>query len=108
MTEGVRPLGSSLTLSVVVAVPGEVGGVGAQGGLGRERELLVVKVGQFEVAAAGKDGFGYVGKGHADAEVIIDGPEACVEKPMGCRGQGQAVIGGIRPSLGVGVDVGGL
>lgn len=34
--EKVRPLDSSLTLSVVVAVPGEVGGVGAEGGLGRE------------------------------------------------------------------------
>ena len=64
-------------------MPCEMLGVGAEGGLGCERELLVVKFGQFEVAAAGKDGFGYIGKGHADAEVIIDGPEACVEEIVG-------------------------
>ena len=60
MAEGVRPLGSSLTLSVVVAVPGEVGGVGAEGGLGIERERAAVEVGEFEVGATGKDGFGDV------------------------------------------------
>ena len=42
MAEGVRPLGSSLTLSVVVAVPGEVGGVGAESRLGREGQRAVV------------------------------------------------------------------
>jgi hypothetical protein len=45
---------------VVVAVPGEVGGVGAEGGLGIERERAAVEVGEFEVGATGKDGFGDV------------------------------------------------
>ena len=41
-------------------MPGEVGGVGAEGSLGREGERAVVEVGEFEVAAAGEDGFGDV------------------------------------------------
>ena len=85
MAEGVRPLGSSLTLLVMVAVPGEVGGVGAEGGLGREGERAAVEVGEFEVGAAGEDGFGNVGLGDLDAQVIVDGPEACVEEIVGCR-----------------------
>jgi len=64
----------------VVAVPGEVGGVWAEGGLGREGERAAVEVGEFEVAAAGEDGFGDVGLGDPDAEVVVDGPEACVEE----------------------------
>ena len=76
-------MSGSLTLSVVVAVPGQVGAVGAEGGLGIERELAVVEVGEFEVGAAGEDGFGDVGLGHADAEVVIDGPEAGVEEIVG-------------------------
>lgn len=44
MAEGVRPLGCSLTLSVVVAVPGEVGEVGAKGSFGREGEAPAVEV----------------------------------------------------------------
>ena len=80
MAEGVRPLGSSLTLSVVVAVPGEVGGVWAQGGLGREGERVAVEVGELEVAAAGEDGFGDVGLGDLDTQVVVDGPEAGVEE----------------------------
>ncbi len=58
--------------------------------------------------ATGEDGFGDVGIGHADAEVVIDGPEPGVEEIMGGRGQGQAVLGGIRASLGVGMDMRGL
>jgi hypothetical protein len=60
------------------AVPGEVGGVGAESGLGREGERAAVKVGEFEVRAAREDGLGDVRLGHADAEVVIDGPEAGV------------------------------
>ena len=57
MAEGVRPLGSSLTLSVVVSVPGEVLGVGAESGLGREGKLAVMQVGEFKVGAAHSDEF---------------------------------------------------
>ena len=89
-------------------MPGEVGGVGAESGLGREGEWAAVEVGELEVATAGEDGFGDVGLGHAAAQVVIDGPETCVEEVVGGRGQGQAVIGGIRPSLGVGMNVRGL
>lgn len=89
-------------------MPGEVGGVGAESGLGSEGERTSVKVREFEVRSSGKDGLGDVGMGNADAEVVIDGPEAGVEEIMGRRGQDQAVIGGIRPSLGVGMDVRGL
>ena len=85
MKEKVRPLGSSLTLLVVAAVPGEVGGVGAEGGLGCEGELSAVEVGEFEVGAAGEDGFGDVGLGDLDAQVLVDGPESCVEEAMGGR-----------------------
>ncbi len=70
------------------AVPGEVGGVGTESGLGREGERVAVKVGEFEVRAAWKDRFGDVGLGHVDAEVVINGPEAGVEEIMGRRGQG--------------------
>ena len=87
MAEGVRPLGSSLTLSVVVAVPDEVLGVGAESGLGREGERAVVEIGELEVAAAGEDGFGEIGLVYPDAKVVVDGPEACVEEGVGGRGQ---------------------
>ena len=40
------------------AVPGEVSGIGAEGGLGREGEPPAVEVREFEVQAAGEDGFG--------------------------------------------------
>ncbi len=69
-------------------MPGEVGGVGAESGLGREGERAAVEIGEFEVAAPGKDGFGDVRLGHADAEVVIDGPEAGVEEIVGGRGKG--------------------
>ncbi len=67
MAEGVRPLCSSLTLSVVVAVPGEMGWVGAEGSLRREEERAAVEIGELEVGAAREDGFGDVGLGDLDA-----------------------------------------
>jgi len=75
-----------------VAVPGEVGGVGAEGGLGREEERAAVEVGEFEVGAAGEDGFGDVGLGDLDAQVVVDGPEAGVEEIVGGR-----INNGVRP-----------
>ncbi len=89
-------------------MPGEVGGIGAEGSLGRKGLRAVMEVGELEVAAAGEDGFGDVGMGYADAEVVIDGPETGVEEIMGGRGQRQAVVGAVRAALGMGVDVGGL
>ena len=65
------------------AVPGEVGGVGTESGLGCERERTAVEVGEFEVGAARNDGFGDIGLGYSDAEVVIDGPEAGVEEIVG-------------------------
>jgi hypothetical protein len=41
-------------------MPGEVGWIGAEGGLGCEGKRSLVEVGEFEVRAAGKDGFGDV------------------------------------------------
>ncbi len=38
--------------------------------MGREGEAAAVKVGELEVAAPGEDGFGEVGLGHTDAEVV--------------------------------------
>jgi len=72
----------------MLSVPGEVGGVGAEGGLGCEGEWAVVEVGEREVGAAGEDGFGDVRLGDLDAQVIVDGPEARVEEIVGGRGQG--------------------
>ena len=89
-------------------MPGEVRGVGTESNLGRKGERAAVKVGEFEVRSAGEDGFGDVGLRDLDAEIVIGGPEAGVEEIMGGRGQGQAVIRGIRASLGVGMDMGGL
>jgi hypothetical protein len=51
-----------------------------------------VEVREFEVRAAGEDGLGDVGLGHANTEVVIYGPEAGVEEVVGGRGQGQAVV----------------
>ena len=72
---------------MVVAVPGEVGGIGAESGLGREGERAAGEVGEFEVGAAGEDGFGDVGLGDLDAQVVVNGPEASVEEIVGSRGQ---------------------
>ena len=38
---------------------------------------------EFEVASAGEDGFGDVGLGDLDAQVVVDGPEAGVEEIVG-------------------------
>ena len=54
--------GTGLAGEDFTSVPGEVGGVGAEGGLGREGEAAAVEVGEFEVRAAGEDGFGNDGE----------------------------------------------
>ena len=68
-------------------MPGEVLGVGAEGGLRREGERAAVEVGELEVATAGEDRFGDVGFGDLDPQVVVDRPEACVEEAMGGRSQ---------------------
>jgi len=72
----------------MVAMPGKVGGIGAESCLRCEGEWATVEVGEFEVRAAGEDGLSDIGMGHEDAEVVIDGPEAGVEEIMSGRGQG--------------------
>ena len=67
--------------------------------MGREGEAAAVEVGELEVAANGEDGFDEVGLGHADAEVVVDGPEAGVEKVVGGRGQGQVILMGSDPLI---------
>ena len=89
-------------------MPCEVGGIGAEGGLGSEGERAAVKVGEFEVRSAGEDGFGDVGLSDLDAQIVVDGPETGIEEIVGGRGQGQAIVGAVRASLGVSVDVGSL
>jgi hypothetical protein len=76
----------------MAAVPGEVGGVGAESGLGCEGERAAVEVGEFEVRSPGEDGLGDVGMGDADAEVVIDSPEAGVEEIVGAPNDN-----GVRP-----------
>ena len=61
-------------------MPGDVDGVGAEGDLGCEGERAAVEVGELEVGAAGKDGFGDVGLGDLDAQVVVDGPEAASKR----------------------------
>ena len=78
-------------------MPGEVGGVGAEGGLGAEGEAAAVEVGELEVATPGQDGFDEVGLRDADAEVVVDSPEAGVEEVVGGLGQGQVVLMGSDP-----------
>ncbi len=74
-------------------MPGEVGGIGTESRLGREGERTSVEVGEFEVRAAGENGFGDVGLGHADAEVVIYRPEAGVEEIVGViKGSGRPLI----------------
>ncbi len=70
------------------SMPGKVRGFRTECYLSREGEWAAVEIGEFEVAAPGKDGFGDVRLGHADAEVVIDGPEAGVEEIVGGRGKG--------------------
>ena len=62
--------------------------VGAEGGLGREGERAAMEIGEFEVGAAGEDGFGDVGLGDLNAQIIVDGPKAGIEEVVGGRGQG--------------------
>ena len=61
-------------------MPGEVGGVRPESGLRCEAERAAVQVGEFEVRATGKDGFGDVGMGHADTQVVMDGQEPGIEE----------------------------
>ena len=56
-----------------------------------------MEVGELEVATPGQDGFDEIGLGHADAEVIVYGPEACVDEVVGGRSQGQVVLMGSDP-----------
>ena len=49
------------------------------------------------MGAAGEDGFDEVGLGDANAEVVVDGPEAGIEKVMSGRVQGQVVLMGSDP-----------
>ena len=51
-----------------------------------------MEVGEFEVRAAGEDRFGDIGMSHADAEVVIDGPESGVEEIVGAPNDN-----GVRP-----------
>jgi hypothetical protein len=70
-------------------MPGEMGRIGAEGGLGVEGEGFAVEVGEFEVVAAGEDGFGDVRVGDLDAEVVVDGPESGVEEFGETSGESQ-------------------
>ncbi len=79
----------------LAAVPGEVRGVRSESGLGCERKRTSVEVGEFEVTATGKYGLGDFGLGHADAEVVIDGPEAGVEESIGSLIMGLGMINGV-------------
>ena len=78
-------------------MPGEAGWVGAEGGFRAEGEPAAVEVGELEVTSAGEDGFDEVGLGDANAEVVVDGPEAGIEKVMSGRVQGQVVLMGSDP-----------
>ena len=62
--------------------------------MGREGERAVMEVGEFEVGAAGKDGFGDVGLGYLDAQIVVDGPEACVEEIVGAGRKRVRLLGG--------------
>ena len=56
--------------------------------MGREGKRAAVEVGEFEMGAAGEDRFGDVGFGDLDAQIVVYGPEACIEEIVGGRGQG--------------------
>ncbi len=53
--------------------------------MGSEGKRAAVEVGEFEVRAAREDGLGDFGLGHANAKVVIAGPEAGVEEITGGR-----------------------
>ena len=76
------------------AVPSEVGGVGAESGLGCEGERAAVDVGEFEVVAAWDDGFGDIGLGDLDAQVVVDGPETGVEEILDAGRKRVRLLGG--------------
>ena len=63
-------------------MPGEAGGIGAEGRLGAEGEAAAVEVAELEVTAAGQDGFDEIGLGQADTEAFVDGPNAGIEEVM--------------------------
>ena len=84
--------GTGLAGEDFAPVPGEVGGVGAEGGFGGEGEPAAVEVGELEVGSAGEDGFGDVGLSNLDVQIVVDGPESCIEEAMGGR-----VGNGVRP-----------
>lgn len=62
-----------------------MGGIRAEGGLGREGQRAAVEVGEFEVRSAGQDGFGDVEFGHADPKILVDGRETNVVQIKGGR-----------------------
>ena len=66
-------------------MPGEVLRVGAEGGLPGEGERAAVEVGEFEVGSTREDGFGDIGLGDLDAQVIVHSPEPGVEEVVGRR-----------------------
>ncbi len=76
-----------------------MGRIGAEGGLRGEGERAAVEVGEFEVRAAREDGFGDVGLGDADAQVVVEGPEPGVKRSctVGVRATGSS--GGSEPPL---------
>jgi hypothetical protein len=53
-----------------------------------EGEGAAVEVGELEVGSAGEDGFGDIGLGDLDAQVIVHSPEPGVEEVVGGRSQG--------------------
>jgi hypothetical protein len=85
-------MSGSLTLLVVVAVPGEVGGVGTESSLGREGELAAVEVGEFEMGATGEDGFGDVG-----LATWMRRLSSMVQRPASKRSWAVGVNNGVRP-----------
>ena len=56
-------------------MPGEVGWIGAEGGLGAEGEAAAVEVGELEVATPGQDGFSDIELGDLDTPVVVEGRE---------------------------------
>jgi hypothetical protein len=53
-------------------------------------------------------GFGKLGGSHADAEIIIQRPQAGVEEPVGVFAQGETVARIVVPAVGKAVDVRGV
>ena len=53
-----------------------------------------MEVGELEVATPGQDRFDEVGLGDADAEVVVDGPEAGIEEVAGAGRKRVRLLGG--------------